>query len=324
MPVSRTTDKQFGLSLIELMVAVTIGLFILSGLAFLTSGTVNSNARQLKTTRLNQELRAIMDLTTRDLRRAGQVAANADNLTFSTYQCLILSATSGSGITVTASPAETCASTSTSSFDPQLISAATTTSSSSAGNAGMTIMATTLTLANVTTYACGKITAATSSSLTIDNVACPNATLAVNFPSTTISSWHFANMFSSSLIATLDDNSDSIIDGMTYRYDTNGNGILDYPSECFGIRWNSTALRMEAWTGSSNANCTTGSWSSLTDTDTIQITDFRMILVSPSTSSLREYRVSMTGRLKADTGKSDTAVTRTIEEIVRLRNDPVI
>lgn len=314
MSMSTISTKQRGMSLVELMVALTIGMFILGGLIFVTGSTINSNAKQLKTTRLNQELRSIMHLTTRDLKRAGQVAASPDNLTFSTYQCLLLSATSGTGITVTASPADSCAVTATSSFDPQLVTAATVANSS-----GMVIMATTLTLANVTTYACGLVTAASSSSLTINNVACPNAGSAVSFPSTTISRWHFANMFSSSLMTTLDDNTDTIVDGMTYRYDLNGNGVLDYPSECFGIRWNSTNLRMESWGGTSSNNCTTGAWASLNDTDTIEITDFRMVLVSPSTSSLREYRLSMTGRLKAD-----TTVSRTIEEIVRVRNDPVI
>lgn len=297
------------------MVALTIGMFILGGLIYVTGSTINSNAKQLKTTRLNQELRSIMHLTTRDLKRAGQVAASPDNLTFSTYQCLLLSATSGTGITVTASPADTCAVTSTSSFDSQLVTAA-----SVANSSGIVIMATTLSLANVTTYACGKITAASTSSLTISNVACPNAgSTVVNFPSTTISRWHFANMFSSSLMTTLDGNADAILDGITYRYDLNGNGVLNYPSECFGMRWNSSNLSMESWIGSSTANCTDGAWNNLTDTDTIQITDFRIVLVSPSTSNLREYRLSMTGRLKAD-----TTVSRTIEEIVRVRNDPVI
>ncbi|HSI22782.1 MAG TPA: prepilin-type N-terminal cleavage/methylation domain-containing protein [Methylophilaceae bacterium] len=314
MSISATFPRQRGFSLVELMVALAIGMFILVGLVYVTGSTINSNAKQLKTTRLNQELRSIMHLTTRDLKRAGQVAASPDNLTFSTYQCLILSATSGTSITVTASPTDTCAVTSTSSFDPQLVTAAAVADSS-----GVVIMATTLGLNNVTTYACGLVTAASTSSLTINNVACPNAGSAVSFPSTTISRWHFANMFSSSLMATLDDNTDTILDGMTYRYDLNGNGVLDYPSECFGMRWNSASLRMESWVGSNSSNCTAGAWNSLTDTDTIEITDFRIVLVSPSTSNLREYRLSMTGRLKAD-----NSVSRTIEEIVRLRNDPVI
>jgi prepilin-type N-terminal cleavage/methylation domain-containing protein len=314
MPINNIPVKQRGLTLVELMVALTIGMFILVGLAYVTSSTINSNAKQIKTTRLNQELRSIMHLTTRDLKRAGQIAASPDNLTFSSYQCLILSATSGTGITVRASPAETCAVTTTSSFDSQLVTAATVANSS-----GLMIMATTLTLGNVTTYACGLVTAASTTSLTVDNVACPNAGSAVSFPSTTISRWHFANMFSSSLMTTLDSNTDTIVDGITYRYDLNGNGVLDYPSECFGTRWNSTNLRMESWVGSNSGNCTAGAWNSLTDTDTIEITDFRIVLVSPTTSNLREYRLSMTGRLK-----TDTSVSRTIEEIVRVRNDPVI
>lgn len=60
-----------GFSLVELMVALTIGLFILLGLTTFLSNNLRSSAQLAAATRLNQEMRAIMTLMSRDLRRAG-------------------------------------------------------------------------------------------------------------------------------------------------------------------------------------------------------------------------------------------------------------
>ena len=60
-----------GFSLVELMVALTVGLVILAGVTNIFSSTVKGNADTLKATRLNQELRAAMDIMTRDITRAG-------------------------------------------------------------------------------------------------------------------------------------------------------------------------------------------------------------------------------------------------------------
>src|SRR5687768_8850758 len=95
--------RQLGLTLIELMISITLGLFVLSGLVYLTSSTINSNTQQLKTTRLNQELRALMHLVTRDMRRAGAMKYATDVIGFSINHSLTLSAISRNGITVTAS-----------------------------------------------------------------------------------------------------------------------------------------------------------------------------------------------------------------------------
>lgn len=64
-------SAQEGLSLIELLVGIAISLVIVGGgLAMLASFT-GENRRLLLETRLNQDLRAAMDVVTRDLRRAG-------------------------------------------------------------------------------------------------------------------------------------------------------------------------------------------------------------------------------------------------------------
>lgn len=60
-----------GFSLVELMVAITIGLFILLGLTSFLSNNLRSSAQLSAATRLNQEMRSIMALMSRDIRRAG-------------------------------------------------------------------------------------------------------------------------------------------------------------------------------------------------------------------------------------------------------------
>jgi prepilin peptidase dependent protein B len=62
---------QRGLSIVELMVGVAVGLFIVGGATKLIVDYLVSNRRLLLETRINQDLRAAADLVARDLRRAG-------------------------------------------------------------------------------------------------------------------------------------------------------------------------------------------------------------------------------------------------------------
>jgi type IV pilus assembly protein PilW len=60
-----------GFTLVELMVGMAIGLAVLAGALALLANVSAESRRLLRETRLNQDLRAAMDLVTRDLRRAG-------------------------------------------------------------------------------------------------------------------------------------------------------------------------------------------------------------------------------------------------------------
>lgn len=60
-----------GLSLVELMVAVALGLLLLASVSTLVLGQLDDQRRLLLEARLGQELRAVVDLIARDLRRAG-------------------------------------------------------------------------------------------------------------------------------------------------------------------------------------------------------------------------------------------------------------
>jgi type IV pilus assembly protein PilW len=63
--------KQSGLSLIELMVGLTVGLIVLSGVISIYIATITSSADTLKAAKLNQELSSALAIMVSDIRRAG-------------------------------------------------------------------------------------------------------------------------------------------------------------------------------------------------------------------------------------------------------------
>lgn len=69
--------RQRGLSLVELMVALLIGLVVVAGAFLVHLRHLQSSRQLLAEVRLHQDLRAVVDLVTRDLRRAGHWASAA-------------------------------------------------------------------------------------------------------------------------------------------------------------------------------------------------------------------------------------------------------
>lgn len=63
--------KQRGLSLIELMITITLGLLLMAALTSVFSSTIGTNSRSLRLSQLQEEATAAMDLLVGDLRRAG-------------------------------------------------------------------------------------------------------------------------------------------------------------------------------------------------------------------------------------------------------------
>lgn len=63
--------RSWGFSLLELLVGLTIGLWILLGAGQLFTDQLASHRAHLRELRLQQELRTVMDIMVRDLRRAG-------------------------------------------------------------------------------------------------------------------------------------------------------------------------------------------------------------------------------------------------------------
>lgn len=70
-PPPALSARQQGMSLVELMVATAIGLFIMVGSISLFITNLGNMRRLNVEARINQDMRATMELITRDLRRAG-------------------------------------------------------------------------------------------------------------------------------------------------------------------------------------------------------------------------------------------------------------
>ena len=60
-----------GFTLVELMVALVLGLVVIGGVMGVFMSTYQANAQNIKAVRLNEEMRAVMSMMTRDIRRAG-------------------------------------------------------------------------------------------------------------------------------------------------------------------------------------------------------------------------------------------------------------
>lgn len=71
MSTLQVRKSQRGLSLVELLIGIAVGFFVLGATIFLVVGLGGENRRLLLDARLNQDMRAAMDIVTRDLRRAG-------------------------------------------------------------------------------------------------------------------------------------------------------------------------------------------------------------------------------------------------------------
>jgi prepilin peptidase dependent protein B len=80
--LAQRSRSQRGLSIVELMVGVAIGMFIVGGAIKLFVDMFGNNRRLLLEARVNQDLRAAADIIARDLRRGGywRGAASAVNV----------------------------------------------------------------------------------------------------------------------------------------------------------------------------------------------------------------------------------------------------
>jgi len=70
MLVSRAC-RQRGLTLVELLIGITVAMFIVAAAAYMLTNQLGQNRRLLLEAQVEQELRAAADLITRDLRRSG-------------------------------------------------------------------------------------------------------------------------------------------------------------------------------------------------------------------------------------------------------------
>lgn len=298
-----TIKSQSGLTLIELMISIALGLLVLTALVYMLSATLRTNTSTIRTTHLNQELRAIMDLMTRDLKRSGSMGHAEEGIGFAHSHCLTVT-----GTTVTAQPLPCGSGAPNAAFDSWVSAGSVIRYQRKALQANGSIL--------VTTYD-ATVSANNTSSLTLTANPFPSESLGAG-------GWAWANPFSSSTIQTTT-NPTSI----TYSYDTiqsgdtEPNGILNC-NELFGFRYDATNKAIESVIGESvGGACTRSSWQDLSDPDSIQIDAFTVtagpLIGGVLSTAIREYTITLTGHLK-----SDSTVQRSIQEVVRVRNDPVL
>jgi prepilin-type N-terminal cleavage/methylation domain-containing protein len=89
--ISMTKSKSLGFSLIELMIALAIGLVVVGAVLAFTLSSVTTNSEYIQSTRLSQELRNSMDFVSRELRRAGYDQNNASYTARSTVAAPVIS-----------------------------------------------------------------------------------------------------------------------------------------------------------------------------------------------------------------------------------------
>lgn len=74
MPMNlQARGGQQGMSLVELMVGIAVGMFVVAAAATLVSTQLSENRKLLLAVQVQQDLRATVDIMTRELRRAGSI-----------------------------------------------------------------------------------------------------------------------------------------------------------------------------------------------------------------------------------------------------------
>jgi len=78
-PSVRVHRPAQGLSIVELLIGIAIGLFILAGAAMVATNQITDNRKLLLETQVQQDMRTAMDIIVRDIRRSG-FSFHADRL----------------------------------------------------------------------------------------------------------------------------------------------------------------------------------------------------------------------------------------------------
>ncbi|MFO7542767.1 MAG: prepilin-type N-terminal cleavage/methylation domain-containing protein [Thiobacillus sp.] len=300
--ISNQQDRQRGLSLVEMMVSLTVGMIVVSGALVLAVSSMASSRDNIRMSFLNQEMRNVINLMTNDLRRASSWGGALDATRVSSVSTLTFSSnTSGASATIPLS------------FDSSDVSD-TLVDSLGARAIGATLM-----------YLDGsnKYTATISAYDAGSNTF--TATLNTAFPDTVLASkggvakggWGLLAPESAVVTASLMGNDCAI-----FSYDLDANGLIDN-SERMGFRYDATNKAVEMRKG--GTDCSGDDWENVTDEKTIDIMSFTIEDQSPGVLSagnfdvnIRQYSIEMKGRLK-----SDNSIERYLRETIRVRNDRV-
>jgi prepilin peptidase dependent protein B len=79
MNTHRLSRSAHGLSIVELLVGIAVGLFVLAGATMVATNQISDNRRLLLETQIQQDMRTAMDVIVRDIKRSGY-SFHADQL----------------------------------------------------------------------------------------------------------------------------------------------------------------------------------------------------------------------------------------------------
>jgi type II secretory pathway component PulJ len=287
-------SRQAGFGLVELMIGILVGMIVVAAATSMLSTTMASSNDNIKMTRLDQEMRQVMTMLSRDLKRATLWDPAADVFRVSASSPLTLSAVSGN-VTVTSS-----------SGNLDAIGA------KAVGGILIHKVGSTIYRGTITGFSGGGF------NVTISTAWPAKAITADGVPA---GSW---NILRPEAAITTDAVAGTPGVCVLITYDTDASGTYGN-SERFGYRYDATDDAVEIRTSAASGDtCTSGgSWENLTDDNTVRITAFSVTDNSPATVvssgfnvNVREYTISITGNLK-----TDTSVVRTLQETIRVRND---
>jgi prepilin-type N-terminal cleavage/methylation domain-containing protein len=104
----RTAVRNRGFTLIELMVALVLGLVVVGGVMGVFMSTYQANSQNIKAVRLNEEMRAVVSMLSRDVRRAGGKAIDWTTTAWPTTANPLSTANSWVISNMTGAPANSC------------------------------------------------------------------------------------------------------------------------------------------------------------------------------------------------------------------------
>lgn len=292
--------KMAGFSLIELMIAATLGLFVLAAVTAVMISTITTNSSNLSMIRLDQDLRTVMQLMVNDIRRAGSWARADRDIsdrhtppTCSTPCCQKIDANcnpfmQGAVISLLCSNSNNC----------------------SAGAVNFPC-----------NPVCRPVPAVAAPAVTSTDIT--TVIPIPNPPAPTVPATLITTSVSSNCIV--------------FTYDLNNDGVLQTanPDERFGYRLDNRAIYMRS-NGATCADPIVNWGERITDPAALIITDLNftinsMIMDIPGTrvtlagndarTIMRNVNIRVTGQ--ANIGGNQTA-TRTIQQDVRVRNDRYI
>lgn len=290
---------QRGLSLIELLIAMSAGLVVVgAGLSFLV-GALGAASASLLRVRLHQDLHSVMEAIARDLARAGEWGLADEATQASTTTDLLLSGTEGS-------------------IAANVLARGGAMPADAFGfpNAAAALRGATLVLLQ------REGAAVRRHDLIITGVATPDR-LTLSIPEGVVltqtrvpaGSWSILNPFAD---VSVNESGSCVL----LRYDLNGNGVQD-DEEHFGFRLD--AARTTIQTTTTARNCTEGNWDAFTDPALLRVATFdvrRLRAPPPGGTSVDPavdaYLLRMDARLMRD-----PQATRSLQHLVQSRN-PVL